>query len=428
MVNEERTLLENEFEHQPVPIPRRKSLLSVSLVWIGFPMVITGALVGGSIVNALGFRTGVLAMLIGNLILFAYVAMQSSIAAKTGMSFALVATRVFGAKGYRVTSGLLSTIVIGWFAVQTGLTGASLHGSLGTSVLWVDILAGILFMIITIIGVRALSVIGALSVPFFLIMGSYAVKIALTHTTWAHVIQYSGHATDGISFGLAVTMVIALFIDSGTMTPDFTRWARSSKDAVIATFTAFPFANFLSMFFGAVVTAAGASSNGDFSAVIAHLGPFAGIIAAAFLFINSGSVCSHCLYNAAVGWSHILGKKLRWMAFFLGIVGITAAAAGMWNLLATWLSFLGVIIPGIGGTIIAHFTVFKNSDVTVPKIAFISWAAGAIASLTAHLTAPGLSDAVIGMVVSFGIYALAAPQFVRAPSLAQNMALEEDLP
>ncbi|SMC05729.1 cytosine permease [Sulfobacillus thermosulfidooxidans DSM 9293] len=427
MVKEEHSFLENEFEHQPVPEQRRKSLLSVSLVWIGFPMVITGALVGGSIVSALGFRTGILAMLLGNLILFAYVGMQSSIAAKTGMSFALVATRVFGPKGYRVTSGLLSTIVIGWFAVQTGLTGASLHSSLGTSVFWIDILAGILFMGITIIGVRALSVIGALSVPFFLILGLYAVNIALTHTTWSQIFQFAGHPANGISFGLAVTMVIALFIDSGTMTPDFTRWAKSPRDAVIATFTAFPFANFMSMFFGAVVTAAGASSNGDFSAIIARLGPVGGLIAAAFLFVNSGSVCSHCLYNAAVGWSQILGKKLRWMAFVLGIVGISAAAAGMWNLLATWLSFLGVIVPGIGGTIIGHFTMFKNSDVTVPKIAFASWGAGAASSLLAHIVAPGLSDAVIGMVVAFGVYVLVAPQFAASRAIAPRMTIEEDL-
>ncbi len=39
---------------------------------------------------------------------------------------------------------------------------------------------------ITIIDVRALSVIGALSVPFFLILGLYAVNIALTHTTWPY--------------------------------------------------------------------------------------------------------------------------------------------------------------------------------------------------------------------------------------------------
>src|SRR3984885_11469845 len=37
-----------------------------------------------------------------------------------------------------------------------------------------------------------------------------------------------------------------------------------------------------------------------------------------FLYVNLGSVCSHCLYNAATGWSRILGNRMRLMAVILG--------------------------------------------------------------------------------------------------------------
>ncbi len=273
----------------------------------------------------------------------------------------------------------------------------------------IDVLAGTVFMTIAIIGTRALSVIGALSVPFFLLMGAYAVRIALTHGSWQRVAAYAGnpHAA-AITVGAAITMVISLFVDSGTMTPDFTRWARSPRDAVMATFSAFPFANFLSMLFGALVVAAGVSQNGDFSVVIAQQGGVAVFFAASFMLLNSGSVCSHCLYNAAVGWSHILGKKYRWMALGLGLVGILAAAAGMWNVFITWLSLLGVVVPGIGGTIIAHFLVGRREGAGNPRIAFVSWGIGALLAFAVNLRLPELSTAAVGMAASLVSFVLLA--------------------
>ena len=39
-------VLGDEFEHKPVPAVARRSLFSNVMVWIGFPMIITGAMTG----------------------------------------------------------------------------------------------------------------------------------------------------------------------------------------------------------------------------------------------------------------------------------------------------------------------------------------------------------------------------------------------
>ena len=39
-------VLGEEFEHRPVPRSARRTTFSVSMVWIGFPMIITGAMTG----------------------------------------------------------------------------------------------------------------------------------------------------------------------------------------------------------------------------------------------------------------------------------------------------------------------------------------------------------------------------------------------
>src|SRR5215468_9967918 len=103
-------ILGEEYEHEPVPLQARRSLFSVTMVWIGFPTIITGAMTGSVLVLGMGFQRALIAMIIGNLMMFAYVR-------------ALGASIVFGRKGYVFSSGLLSTLLLGWYAVQTGITG-----------------------------------------------------------------------------------------------------------------------------------------------------------------------------------------------------------------------------------------------------------------------------------------------------------------
>ena len=49
-------LLGHEYEHEPVPMSARRSAFSVTMVWIGFPMIITGAMTGSILVLGMGFK------------------------------------------------------------------------------------------------------------------------------------------------------------------------------------------------------------------------------------------------------------------------------------------------------------------------------------------------------------------------------------
>ena len=300
--------LESEFENSPVPASHRRSTLSVSAVWFGFPMVLTCAIFGGTIVYGLGFWKGLAAILLGNFVLFGYVGALSYLAGTTGKNFALSASETFGSTGSRVVTGFLATVVIGWFAFQTGLTGATLHTSLGWNETLVVLIAGLLYIGVTFIGIRALTVVGMIAAPLFIVLGLVAVVLATRTQGWHAITSYAGGASDAtvLSIGAAVTIVVASFVDSGTMTADFTRWSRNGKEAVVATFSAFPIAIFIAMFTGAVIVAAGgalapATDGGDFLPMLVDHGPLLTVLAVIFVFVNLGSVCAHCLYNGAVG-------------------------------------------------------------------------------------------------------------------------------
>ncbi|MEA5453765.1 cytosine permease [Sinomonas sp. JGH33] len=418
--------LESEFEHEPVPQNRRKSLLTVSAVWFGFPMILTNAVPGGVVVALLGFWRGLAAILVANLIMFVYVSLLSYRAGRTGESFALQATKTFGTIGYTLASGFLATIVVGWFAFNTGATGATANQAFGWNEQLVVVLAGLAFIAVTYLGIRALSVLGAIAAPLFIVSAIIAVVIAAQSHNLGAIASYAGVGGGGLTFGAAVSLIMATFADSGTMTADFTRWSKNGREAVLATATAFPVASVVAQLTGGVIVAAGAIAGadkvgGNFLPLLTDgQGVLLSALAAVFVFVNLGSVCTHCLYNGALGWSHLTKSKMRIMTLILGVLGLVAALAGVWNHFLDWLVVLSIFVPPLGGVLIADQIVLwrRSAQRAVAKArptAFIAWTIGAVAGGSVHWLAPELSDAVSGLLVAIIAYVVAETVSARTP-------------
>ncbi|REJ06546.1 cytosine permease [Microbacterium bovistercoris] len=411
-----------EFEHEPVPLSHRKSLYTVSAVWFGFPMILTNAVPGGLVVAMLGFWQGVGAILVANAIMFVYVSLLSWRAGRTGKSFSLQAIETFGTAGYAIASGFLSTVVVGWFAFNTGATGATLSEAFGWNEMLVAAIAGIVFIAVTYLGIRALSVLGTIAAPLFIVAVIIAMVIAAQTNDFSAVFSYAGEdVPNPMTFGVAVTAIMATFADSGTMTADFTRWARNGKEAVLATVTAFPIASLVAQISGAVFVAAGAIvapavNGGNFAPILTGTGnPWLNVFLVLFVVINLGSVCTHCLYNGALGWSHLTRSTMRLLTLILGIIGVIVAVAGAWQYFASWLALLGVLVPPLGAVLIADQIILARrnagrSEKRFRANALLAWAVGAAAALISHLFVPSLSDAVVGLVVGCVAY-LALEQF-----------------
>ncbi|WP_280421058.1 cytosine permease [Nocardia carnea] len=415
-----------EYEDRPVPADRRRGLGSVSAVWFGFPMVLTCAIFGGLIVYSLGFWLGLLAIAVGNICMMLYVGALSVIAGRSGKNFALTAAESFGKAGAFLPSAFLATIVIGWFAFQTGMAGAILHDTLGWHEQFTALAAGIAFIGVTLLGIRALSAIGLVAAPVYVILGLVAIGLAVADGGGSPTSYHGGAGAAAMSFGAAVTLVIASFIDSGTMTADFTRWSRNGREAFLAAASAFPVGNSIALVIGGLVVALGGSADpaadgGNFLGLLVDHGGLLVPLAVAFVFINLGSVCAHCLYNGAVGWSQLSGGRMRRLTLILGAVGVVLAVAGIWSYFEQWLNLLGVIVPPIGAVVILDQLVLPrfglgaaNRETRWHWPAFTAWAGGAVAALLTHEFAPWLSDAVIGFVAAALILTLCAIRTARS--------------
>src|ERR1700733_12741112 len=113
-------ILGAEYEHTPVPYSGRLSLFSNVMVWIGFPMIITGAMTGSILVLGMGFKNALTAMIVGNIIMFGYVGLLGLIGTRTGKNFALIATGVLGSREFVFPSGLRPPLFSGGSPLQTG--------------------------------------------------------------------------------------------------------------------------------------------------------------------------------------------------------------------------------------------------------------------------------------------------------------------
>jgi cytosine permease len=424
-------VLGDEYEHAPVPLAARRSVLSVATVWISFPMIITSAMTGSILVAGMGFGRALAAMLLGNVLMFAYVALLGGLGAKHGLNFALLASRVFGRKGYALASGLLSSLLLGWYAVQTGITGNLIHSSSGASYLTMTCIAGVLYLAVTFVGIRGLHWLGMISVPLFLVLGTWVAFDAAGHVGWSTVFAYSGtNPASSMAFGVGLTIVISLFVDAGTVSADFNRWAKNGRDSLIATFTAFPFANCYAMLMGGIMTAAIALADPQpfamdnmFGYMLHQREAWLSAVAVVFLFCSLGSVCAHCLYNSAVGWSRIVGVKMRTAAVILAAVGIAVAAANVWALFIPWLSLLGIIVPPIGAIVIVDLYLARPGaeiDREWRAQAFAAWAIGSVVAYIVEKQVPALSTAVSAFTVSAIAYGLLAQMSKKASVVADR--------
>lgn len=397
--------LGDEYEHSAVPLHARRSTFSVSMVWVGAPMIITTAITGSILVAQMGFVRALWAIMVGNLLMFGYTGALAVHAYRTGFNSALQASTVFGRKGYVAVSGLLSTLVLGWFAVQTGLAGTLINAAFGFNYLAMTALAGFLFLMITFMGIKGLHWIGVVSVPLFIVLGGWVLFDSAANAGWDKVLAYAGTTPNApLAFGAGVTIVFALFADGATLTGDYSRWSPSIRGALVSTASAFPIAMTVAMLVGGVMTAAlqvaapnAFGHDNMFGYMLDQHSPVLSAIALIFLVCNLGSICSHCLYFSAVGFSRMTRSTMRVCSIVLGVIGTCIAAANVWALFIPWLSLLGIIVPPIGAVMIMDLLILRNRSTHEAdwRVApFAAWLVGSVVAFWVEKQVPELSTAV----------------------------------
>ena len=368
----------------------KKGFWPMLVVMMGFTFFSASMWAGGKLGTGLTAGEFFLAVMTGNLLLGCYTALLAAIAARTGLSTHLLARFSFGEKGSFLPSFLLAITQVGWFGVGVAMFALPVQKVTGWNLHLIILVSGSIMTMTAWFGMRALTLLSFIAVPAIGILGFFSVGKALNDfggmDAWLGILP-----AEPMGMFAAIGICVASFISGGTLTPDFTRFSKSTKTAVSTTLIAFFLGNSLMFLFGAV--GAAFYQQADISDVLMQQGMI--VWAMIILGLNIWTTNDNALYASGLGFSNITRLPKKILVLVNGILG-TLMALYLYNHFVGWLAFLNTMLPAIGGVLIADYYMVRKGRYTrleeshfdsVRPAALVAWAAGVLAAR--HL--PGIA-------------------------------------
>ncbi|WP_321532419.1 cytosine permease [uncultured Desulfuromonas sp.] len=379
---------QSDFSLQPVPYAQRRGFWSMLIVMMGFTFFSASMWTGGKLGTGLSATSFILAVLGGNLILGIYTGILAHIAAITGLSTHRLAHASFGVQGSWLPSVLLGATQVGWFGVGVVMFALPVHKVTAVPLPLLIAVGGFLMTTTAYFGIRALTALSLVAVPAIAVLGLFSVGEAVG-TSGGLVSLFAMAPEAPLSLSVALTLCVGSFISGGTLTADFTRYARSSRVAVSTTVLAFFLGNSLMFIFGAV--GAAVYQQADISEVMLRQGLI--VPAMLVLGLNIWTTNDSALYASGLAFANITGLSKKKMVLVNGALGSLCAVV-LYQHFVGFLTVLGSCLPPIGAIIISDYFFHDKkrwSDSTEFKAgirlaAVMAWIFGCIA---AHLL-PGL--------------------------------------
>lgn len=393
---------DHDFSLGAVAQSHKKGFFAMLVVMLGFTFFSASMLSGGTLGTSMDLKNFFIAVFIGNVILCGYTGLLAYIAGDTGLSTHLLARYSFGEKGSYLVSFLLGATQIGWFGVGVAMFAIPVSKVTGISVGVLVAIAGLLMTATAYFGMKSLMILSAIAVPAIAVLGSTSVGMAINSVGGIDGLMAITPA-ESMSMSAAVAVVVGSFISGGTLTPDFTRFAKSRGIGVSTTVIAFLVGNTLMFIFGAI--GAMVTGQADISEVMFLQGLI--IPAIIVLGLNIWTTNDNALYASGLGFSNITKQPKSKLVIINGIVG-TLLAVILYNNFMSWLNLLNTFMPSIGGVIIADYFFINKGKYKdfeeakfkgVNKVGIIAWALGVIA---AHFL-PGITpiNAVVTAIVGY---------------------------
>lgn len=169
---------------------------------------------------------------------------------------------------------------------------------------------------------------------------------------------------------MMIGLVIGSFISGGTTTPNFTRFARTARFAVISTVTAFMIGNSIMIMFGAV----GANYAGKDD--VFYIMMSQGLVLSAFVVLgaNIWTTNDNALYSVGLSLANIFSIRKKLMVLAGGFAG-TVCALWLYHNFISWLQFLGATLPAIGIILILDYFCSPDKYTHSETGSNFSWAA-----------------------------------------------------
>ncbi|MDO4293944.1 MAG: cytosine permease [Eubacteriales bacterium] len=400
MSTKETKVVDQDYAAMPVPRFARRRFLTMFMIMLGFTFFSASMWTGQQLGDSLDLSGFVGALLLGGVILGAYTGALAYVGAKTGLSLDLLAQHSFGAKGSWLPSALISLTQIGWFGVGVAMFALPVAKLIDPNNTWLPYLlvavAGVCMMGSAFFGIKAMTIVSYISVPLIAVLGITAMAMAIEGGGVPLAEKFAEH--QGMSVITGAGLVIGSFVSGGTATPNFARFGRSARQAVIVTLIAFFLGNSLMFCFGAV-SGVYVGGNDIFEVMIAlNLTAFAILV----LGLNIWTTNDNALYSAGLGLANITKFPKKPMVLLSGVLG-TVTAIWLYNNFVGWLNILNCTLPPVGAILVlgyfCHKEEYEQWDVIKQQVNWFAIAGVILGAVVANLVSWGIAS-INGMVVA----------------------------
>jgi cytosine permease len=347
----------------PVPEKEQRGLLSTVGVFVAWVITTTPFLVAAALASGMTFWAAIAALLVGTVITATVGMLVGVLGQRTRLTSYLVSRVVYGAKGSTLISVLIGILSVGFVGVIASFLGAVISAGLPFLPVWAGSLGFVIFAtFIALVGYRGLSVVGQVSVPLLWALGIFlVVKTLSSGGGFGHITSFVPKGS--LSFGVAVTVVVADWITGATIASDIARFSKRARDVAIAAYLGWVVSYCLFALIG--LFAYYGSGSTDIVGLLAGQGLIGLAIFVFFVaLISSTDVNLYAFSLALTNLCDAFGIKSLSRAAWVVIGGIITALISLLGYANTFLPFLltiGVIIPAYAGVVLAHYYVLGAS-------------------------------------------------------------------
>jgi len=379
-------VISEDYALKPVPKDQRKGWLSTFIVWVCFNVVIGDMATGIALGSNMDFKSAILALTIGDIILLIVMSLTAYVGAKTGLGSMPLFRFTSGKVGTYIASLIIAFTSVGWFAVQLGFFGQIWSQFIPLSVSVIAGLGGLLMMTTAIMGFKGLEMISKISViPLFVfIFGGFIV--ALRQVGVDTLIMYSPQGNQISSLAVGISTVFGSWAVGAALMPDVSRYAKADFKKIILVWGAALFIGHYILPISGIAFALikGTWDFGEISLFVGKAALGSGLVGALIISLAQWTTNDNNLYSASLALNNILEKDKWKVALGLGIVGTIAGYSGAVNFFVNFMILLGTVVPPMAALLISDYLVlpklgfernYDYNDISYKNIPFIKWSA-----------------------------------------------------
>jgi cytosine permease len=404
-----------------VPESERYSWFTVAVQRFGQLSALSQFLLGATLGFGMSFWNAFLALTLGAVILEIIAIFVGIAGMREGLSTSVLSRWTgFGRYGSSIIGLVFAVSLIGWFGVQNAVFAEGVQSLIGGIPVWAwSVITGMAVTLVVVYGFLSMAWVAYITVPAFLLLAGYSIASALTEYNLGELVS-SAPPGEPLTLAAGTTIVAGGFIVGAVITPDMTRFNRSTADVIKQTVLGITLGEYTIGLIGVLL--AHALRSQDVIEIVTSTSGFIGtiILVAATLKINDWN-----LYSSSLGFVNsidtIFGRRVNRaiITIVVGVLGTILSAVGILDQFVPFLTALGVVVPPIAGIMVVDYYLLRRHrdelrqsarDGALPArqerfnpVTLVAWAAASVVGYAVQWGIPALNSLVVAAVLYYAI-------------------------